>query len=259
MLLEKGGDLEGGAKYRAVAQARRQPEPSQPLQDQVNLAHSKLRLVEKQLSAALTKYDEHAETLSRQRESVASFRAESQLSEDNHRSLMGKLAKEHAPRGIVIPVQDLLDGKLEDAITIDVGFLSIDELEHEISQQDREELDKRTKALSAGVQKMCKDLFLQASEETKKIREEHNLHVERIAAKRRRRQESPPASGGGAAASAPAGGEPPPAAAAGSGATDANQAVSRSESDQSLASLKARADAAIEDPAGVAPPAREEA
>eukprot|EP00959_Pyramimonas_sp_CCMP1952_P346069 7248042-Pyramimonas_sp.AAC.1 len=63
---------------------------------------------------------------------------------------------------------DILDGKVDDALAIDVGFLNVDETEYEVSQQDREELDRPSKQLAGGVKHPCATLFKQASDQAKK-------------------------------------------------------------------------------------------
>eukprot|EP00959_Pyramimonas_sp_CCMP1952_P162295 3393351-Pyramimonas_sp.AAC.1 len=103
-----------------------------------------------------------------------------------------------------------MDGSFTDKLVIDPSELLGGVEDFELSESDKEELEKRGNQLREGIQQLAQRLFAQASEAAKQIQEAHKEHLGRLAKKRKTDEGAAPGAdgGGGAepAAAAPAAG-----------------------------------------------------
>ncbi|CAK0811208.1 unnamed protein product, partial [Prorocentrum cordatum] len=176
-LLAKAGDAMGAAKHRELAKPP--PVAKEPtLQHQVSMAHSKLRGLERKLQGAVQRFEEWSVQMVEQRALVTKFTEECEQADSEHRRLVAALHAQTSaadlqkvPEDKVVPcsLSSIMDGTFTDKLVIDPSELLGGVEDFELSEADKEELEKRGNQLREGIQKLAQRLFAQASETAKKI------------------------------------------------------------------------------------------
>ncbi|CAK0860260.1 unnamed protein product, partial [Prorocentrum cordatum] len=179
-LLAKAGDAMGAAKHRELAKPP--PVAKEPtLQHQVSMAHSKLRGLERKLQGAVQRFEEWSVQMVEQRALVTKFTEECEQADSEHRRLVAALHAQTSaadlqkvPEDKVVPcsLSSIMDGTFTDKLVIDPSELLGGVEDFELSEADKEELEKRGNQLREGIQKLAQRLFAQASETAKKIQAE---------------------------------------------------------------------------------------
>ncbi|CAK0821842.1 unnamed protein product [Prorocentrum cordatum] len=155
---------------------------------------------------------------------VASLREELESSEKEHSDLVRQLHAQlkaplsdgEAPQPKT-SINDILDpnklGALLDRSA--AGTLKMDECVYELMPEDKQELEARATQLPEGISGLAGNLFRDAKEKVGALRQEHEAHLKRLAAKRLRSDSGEKAANGpgsaGACAAAAPDDSPPPA------------------------------------------------
>ncbi|CAK0837860.1 unnamed protein product, partial [Prorocentrum cordatum] len=223
---EKLGDLEGAKRARVAAQALApRPQHHEPLQVQLSRAHGHARSVEKKLEAAVLKFESIEEQLEAQKSHVLSLREELAAAEKQHSALFHRLHSEYvdgpSAERAKLTIDDMLDDtKLEAWLDLSAESLfHMGELEFELSESDKQELQSRATQLREGITAMAANLFKESKSKVEAIKVEHQAHLQRLKDENEKKRKtnagaavtvpaaSGPVVGPGKGNAAPAGGE----------------------------------------------------